>query len=58
VAVLLAAGFSTLYPELLSPANADSYGAIVISLIIIVSLGPLLQGLYATALEIRDIVRK
>jgi hypothetical protein len=40
---------------MLSPADADSWGAIIISIIIIVSLGPLIQGLFSTATEIREL---
>ena len=58
VAVLIAAGISSLFPDILPPADADSYGAIVVSVIIIFSLGPLLQGLVSTAMEIRDIIRE
>lgn len=58
IVVLIAAGFSTLFPELLSPAGADSFGAIIVSVIIIISLAPLLQGLLSTALQIRDLVRE
>lgn len=57
IATLLAAGFAALFPEVLSAANADSWGAILISIIIIVSLGPLIQGLYSTAIEIRALGR-
>mmetsp|Transcript_3108 Transcript_3108/g.4199 ORF Transcript_3108/g.4199 Transcript_3108/m.4199 type:complete len:342 (-) Transcript_3108:82-1107(-) len=55
IAVLIAAGFSYLFPEVLSPVEADSWGAVVVSLIILVSLAPLIQGLYATAVKIREI---
>lgn len=51
IAVLLAAGFASLFPKLLSPADADSYGAILVSIIIIFSLAPLIEGLYFTAWE-------
>lgn len=52
IAVLIAAGFAWLFPSMLCPTDADSYGAIFVSIIIIISLGPLLEGLYFTALEI------
>eukprot|EP00522_Entomoneis_paludosa_P018844 CAMPEP_0172441864 /NCGR_PEP_ID=MMETSP1065-20121228/2376_1 /TAXON_ID=265537 /ORGANISM="Amphiprora paludosa, Strain CCMP125" /LENGTH=329 /DNA_ID=CAMNT_0013191459 /DNA_START=55 /DNA_END=1044 /DNA_ORIENTATION=+ len=55
VAVLIAAGFSFLFPELLSPIEADSWGAVVVSFIILASLVPLLHGLYMTAVKIRAI---
>lgn len=54
ITTLVAAGFSALFPDILSAADADSWGAIIISIIIIVSLGPLIQGLYLTAVEIRS----
>jgi hypothetical protein len=50
---LIAAGFSFLFPQFLSPVGADSWGAVVVSLIILASLAPLLQGLYQTAVKIR-----
>ena len=53
VAVLISAGIAFLLPQVLTPADADSYGAIVVSLIILVSLVPLIQGLFATAVKIR-----
>lgn len=43
--VLLSAGLASLCPNLLSPASADSYGAILVSIIILISLIPLLQGI-------------
>lgn len=55
VAVLLAAGFSFFFPILLSPVDADAWGSIVVSVIILVSLGPLVQGLYLTSKKIRDL---
>ncbi|EEC44934.1 predicted protein [Phaeodactylum tricornutum CCAP 1055/1] len=55
VAVLIAAGFAYIFPQLLTPADADSWGAIVVSIIILISLGPLLQGLYLTACKIRTV---
>jgi hypothetical protein len=54
ITTLLAASFSWIFPDILSPAAADSWGAIFISVIIIVSLSPLIQGIFATAGEIRD----
>jgi Co/Zn/Cd efflux system component len=54
IAVLVASGVAQLFPETQSAAGADSYGAILVSLIIIVSLIPLMQGLFTTAVEIRD----
>jgi Co/Zn/Cd efflux system component len=58
IAVLLAAGIASLFPQQLSPADADSYGAIVVSIIIIISLGPLIEGLYFTAWEIYYLQRE
>ena len=55
IAVLLAAGFSYLFPSLLTAADADAWGAVVVSVIILVSLAPLFQGLYLTADKIRII---
>jgi Co/Zn/Cd efflux system component len=52
IAVLLAAGLATLFPDQVSPLAADSNGTIVVSLVILVSLGPLLHALYRTACEI------
>jgi Co/Zn/Cd efflux system component len=54
ITVLVASGIAQLFPDALSAAGADSYGAILVSLIIIVSLIPLMQGLFTTAVEIRD----
>lgn len=56
ITTLVAAGLSFAFPTWLSPADADSWGAIIISLIILVSLGPLIQGLYSTAMEIRELL--
>ena len=53
--MLVAAGLAALFPDLLSAADADSFCAIVVSIIIIASLGPLLQGLFHTACEIQDV---
>jgi Co/Zn/Cd efflux system component len=55
VAVLIAAGFAFLFPKILTAADADSWGAIVVSVIILVSLVPLLEGLYLTACKIHQI---
>jgi hypothetical protein len=52
VAVLIAAGFASLFPSFLSPIDADSYGAILVSGIILVSIVPLIQGLYLTACKV------
>ena len=52
VAVLIAAGVSCLFPKLLSSAEADSDAAIVVSVIILVSLLPLIRGMFLTAYKI------
>jgi Co/Zn/Cd efflux system component len=57
VAVLLAAGLATLFPDYISPVAADSNGTIVVSLVILISLGPLLHGLYRTARQIVKLER-
>lgn len=49
---MIAAGFSSLFPNILNASDADSYGAIVVSGIILVSLAPLLKGLYLTACKL------
>ena len=51
-AVLIAAFLAFLFPDMLSGATADSSAALVVSLIILVSLIPLLRGLYFTAQKI------
>jgi len=55
VAVLIAAGLAYVFPALVSPMQADSYGAIIVSGIILVSLAPLVKGLYGTARKIQAI---
>jgi Co/Zn/Cd efflux system component len=55
IAVLIAAGFASLFPSLLSPMAADSWGSVVVSVIILVSLIPLIQGLFLTAVKIQAI---
>lgn len=51
---MVAASVAWLFPDIVSAAAADSWGAIFISIIIILSLGPLIQGIFSTASEIRD----
>lgn len=51
VAVLIAAAFAFLIPAL-TPVAADAFASFMVSIIIIVSLAPLIQGLYYTSLEI------
>jgi len=55
IAVLAAAGFSFVFPELLTPVEADSWATVLVGLIILASLVPLLQGLYSTAVKIHEI---
>lgn len=57
IAVLVAAGIACLF-QAVSPEDADATAAIVVSVIIIVSLLPLLQGLYLTATEIWILTRR
>ena len=51
IAVLVAAGIAFLF-DAVTPDAADATAAMVVSFVIIVSLLPLLQGLYLTATEI------
>lgn len=51
-AVLVAAGISQVWPDVVSGELADSMATIVVSIIILVSLIPLLHGLYETAKKI------
>lgn len=51
IAVLLAAGIATVFSSVDGDV-ADATAAVVVSLIIIVSLFPLLYGLFLTAREI------
>lgn len=53
LAVLIAAGIASVWSGL-SPEDADASASFMVSVIILVSLAPLLQGLYYTALEIRE----
>jgi hypothetical protein len=55
IAVLVAAALGAMFPAALSPTQVDSSAAIVVSIIILMSLGPLLQGLYFTACKIHAI---
>lgn len=55
IAVLLAAAFATVYPNLLTAADADSWGSIVVSIVILGSLVPLFEGLYVTACKIHSL---
>ena len=57
VAVLVAAAVAYLSPTV-SPEAADATAAIIVSCIIIVSLLPLLQGLFLTAAEIRMLSKR
>jgi len=57
IAVLVAAAIAYLC-DAVSPESADATAAVIVSLIIIVSLLPLLQGLYLTAVEIWILTRR
>jgi len=57
IAVLVAAAIAALF-DAVSPDEADATAAVVVSCIIIVSLLPLLQGLYLTASEIWILTRR
>jgi Co/Zn/Cd efflux system component len=50
--VMVTAAVAYLFPDLLGAAHADSYGAIVVSVIILVSLVPFVQALYVTACQL------
>lgn len=51
ISVLIAAGISTAFP-VISGALSDSVAAIAVSIIILVSLVPLIQGLIITAIDL------
>ena len=51
MAVLVAAGIAELFDGV-TPAAADSYAAIVVSITILASLIPLIRGLFVTARQI------
>ena len=55
VAVLVAAGLGTLFSDFVTPSQVDSAASVLVSIIILTSLGPLVQGLYFTACKIREI---
>lgn len=57
LAVLIAAGIAFVWPGL-SPEVADASASFMVSVIIVVSLAPLIQGLYYTAMEIREMTAK
>lgn len=52
IAVLVGAGSAWVFPELVTPEQADSGAAIFVSLIILISLVPLIQALFVTAQQI------
>lgn len=56
VTVLIAAGASNLFPQVLTLVEADSGAAIVASVIILASLIPLIRGLVLTACKIYSIL--
>jgi hypothetical protein len=51
----VAAGLAYVFPWLVSPVQADAWGAIVVSVIILISLLPLLQGLWRTVCKIHAV---
>lgn len=53
VAVLIAAGIAYV-SDFITPGEADAYAALVVSFIILLSCAPLMQGLFHTAREIRE----
>jgi Co/Zn/Cd efflux system component len=53
IAVLLAAGIASLFPQHITPELADAGAALIVSLIIAMSLVPLFGGLIATFGELR-----
>ena len=55
VSVLIAAGISSLFPQFLTSDQADLDATIVVSVIILVSLVPLIQGLFLTVCKIYTI---
>ncbi|GAX14854.1 hypothetical protein FisN_29Lh064 [Fistulifera solaris] len=55
LAVLVAASFAAICPKIITPADADSWGSIVVSIVILASLVPLFEGLYITACKIGDV---
>lgn len=54
MAVLIAAAIATCFPQWVSGEAADAVAAVTVSIIILVSLFPLLQGLVLTAIQIRQ----
>jgi Co/Zn/Cd efflux system component len=56
VAVVLAAGIATIFPSI-PGETADAAAAVAVSIIIFVSLLPLIQGLVITAFEIKYLLR-
>jgi hypothetical protein len=56
ISVLIAAGISTIFPSV-PGALSDSLAAIAVSMIILVSLFPLIQGLIITAIQLYQVKR-
>eukprot|EP00565_Helicotheca_tamesis_P004652 CAMPEP_0185732744 /NCGR_PEP_ID=MMETSP1171-20130828/17353_1 /TAXON_ID=374046 /ORGANISM="Helicotheca tamensis, Strain CCMP826" /LENGTH=360 /DNA_ID=CAMNT_0028402313 /DNA_START=122 /DNA_END=1201 /DNA_ORIENTATION=+ len=56
IAVVIAAGLAAIF-ECIRPEASDSVAAIVVSFIILISLGPLLVGLFVSIRELRALYR-
>jgi Co/Zn/Cd efflux system component len=56
IAVIVAAVFSELFPGTLSPEEADATAAVVVSVLILLSLLPLIKGLWSSVSELRLIL--
>lgn len=57
IAVLVAAGIAASF-ESVDPSTADASAAIIVSIIIVLSLGPLLAALVGTFRELVDLQRE
>ena len=58
IALIVAAVVAQLAPQAVTPTEADSAAAIIVSTIILVSLVPLLRGLTRRLVELRRICRE
>lgn len=56
IAVIVAALFSELFPGTLTPEEADATAAVVVSVLILLSLLPLVKGLWSSLSELRLIL--
>lgn len=56
VAVLVASGIAVVFPGV-NGDKADASAAVAVSIIILISLFPLMQGLVLTAISIRELRR-